>query len=206
MDFKWLVILAIAFTTSTQALASLVGISSFPLTSKKNILSGSFTNIVTEDGGMGLEGRYTHKYGPRTVLDGGLAISGGDRVTSKFFLGMDYEVMPDYMKQPKGTLKFKYENTNEFNATLHNFSVSPTVSKGFSFWGHEAYPYVATPVGISLHSASKSYETTLNLNLGITGMIPVDGYRHMIGNIETTFSLKDSYTAISMGVSIPISL
>ena len=97
-----------------------------------------------------------------------------------------------------------FHQRKEFDVRRNIFTVAPTVSKGFSFWGNEAFPFFSLPVGVNLNGDSKTYETQINANLGITGNLPIEGYRNIMGTVETTVDVKDSFTAFFVGLSYPL--
>lgn len=179
------------------------GLSTFPLMLDKSMLSAEATGVTSTGGGVGIQARYTHKLTSGIVLDAGAGFSGGER-ENRVFAGADFEIFPDYMTQPRFSVKTTFSNAKEFGTRRNNVSVAPTLSKGFSFWGEEAYPFIAIPYGVSLDSDTNTYQTVANLNVGVAGMIPVDGYRHLTGTVEMNVSLKDSYSGIFFGVSYPL--
>jgi hypothetical protein len=202
MTMKSLVIV-LTILISTNLYAYGVGTSTYPMMPEKKMVTTELTGITSTGGGLGLQARYTQKINKQGVFDAGLGIAGGDR-SNRLFVGYDHEIFPDYMTQPKVTVKTSFENAEEFGARRNIISVSPTISKGFSFWGREAYPYAAMPLGLSLNSQSKTYETVMNISTGISAQIPVEGYRHLTGNVEMQINLKDSYSGVFMGVTYPI--
>ena len=114
------------------------------------------------------------------------------------------QILPDYGRQPRVSIKGLLDSKNIDDERVNSFGVAPTLSKGLAFWGHEAFPFVSLPVGISLNTGDNSYTTTAAIAAGITGRIPFSGMENLVGNIETNISLKDSYAALVMGVSLPI--
>jgi hypothetical protein len=194
---------AITAVISLSACGYGTGQSSYPLLPEKKLVGAEFTGITSTGGGVGVQGRYTQKINSKIVFDAGLGISGGER-DSRFFLGTDYELFPDYMNQPRVSIRFNYENAKEFDVRRSILSIAPTVSKGFSFWGTEAFPFFSLPVGINLDGDSKTYESQINANFGVTGNIPLKGYKHLIGTIEGSIKVKDSYTGIFASISYPI--
>ncbi|OUR93498.1 hypothetical protein A9Q84_18670 [Halobacteriovorax marinus] len=188
---------------SSNAWSLGTGISSYPLMTGKKLVTSELFGITSTGGGLGLQVRYTQKLSKKATLDGGIAISGGDR-TSNFFAGVDYEIYPDYLRQPKISIKSTIEMGKENEVSRTKLSLAPTISKGFSFWGKEAFPFFSMPVGISLDSESKTYESTISANLGINGNLPIDGYNHLQGSAEVQFGVKDSYTSVMLGVSYPL--
>jgi len=167
------------------------------------MISTEFTGILSNGGGMGLQARYTQKINNQLKFDTGLGIGGGER-NSRLFAGLDYEIFPDYQNQPRFSLKASYENAKEFNNRYNIFSIAPTISKGFSFWGKEAYPFFTLPVGISLNENSKKYETIINASFGWTGKLPIKGYDHLTTSVEASLNLKNSWGGVFVGLSYPL--
>lgn len=179
------------------------GVSTYPIMLDKKFISGEFTGITSTGGGVGVQGRYTQRLNRKTIIDAGIGMSGGER-SSRLFAGADFEIYPDYQRQPRVSVKTEISNNKEFDVRRNTIGISPTVSKGFSFWGHEAYPFVALPYNVSLDSDTKTYETQANLNVGITGNLPFEGYKHLTGTLEASVKIKDSYSGVFMGISYPI--
>ena len=189
---------------ATSGQAGVIGYSTFPLVNSKNLLSAGLDSVVSSGGGMGINASYTQKINSRLIVDGGLGVSGADQTGSKIFLGADYEIMPDYLEQPRVSMKFRWLNEDQFSYRINRLSAAPTVTKGFSFWGKEAYPYVALPMGVDFNGDTKTYETFMNITTGINGQLPFKGYEKITGNVEMSLNLKDSYSTISVGMSIPV--
>lgn len=189
---------------ATNAFAFGTGISTFPLEVEKKFISAEVTGITSEGGGMGLQTRFTTKLNEKSTVDAGLGIAGGER-SARLFAGFDYEIFPDYEMQPRISLKAFVENSKEFGVRRNIIGLAPTFSKGFSFWGHEGFPYVAVPVAISLNGRANTYATTVSANLGIAGILPVQtGAKKLTANAEAIVGLKDSFTGIFAGVAYPI--
>ncbi len=195
--------LILGLVASSNSMAYGLGQSSYPLMIDSKAISTEFTGIVSTGGGVGLQARYTQKLNSKTIVDAGLGISGGER-SSRLFAGMDYEILPDYGNQPKFTLKGSFESAKEFNTRLNIIGLAPTISKGFSFWGQEAYPFLALPIGIGLESESKTYSTRTQVSTGITGKLPIEGYRHLTGSLEANFNLSDSHSSVIIGLAYPL--
>ena len=179
------------------------GWSTYPMLIDNRFLSTELTGDLSNDGGLGFQGRYIHKVNKATVIDGGLGFSGGER-SGRIFASVDYELFPDYMKQPKVSFKAGIENSREYDQRNTKISFTPLVSKGFNFWGKEAYPYAAFPMGVSLENNSKSYETFMNLSLGITGKLPIKNFTHLTANFEGTLNIKDSSSGVFLGIAFPL--
>lgn len=192
-----------AVLTAPSVWAYGIGQSSFPLMEKQQFLSTEITGITSTGGGVGIQGRYTRKISKQLIVDGGIGLSGGERA-NRIFAGADWEIFPDYMSQPKFSIKTTFENAKEFNFRKNVLSVAPVVSKGFNFWGKEAFPFVAIPLGVQLINETKQYETVANLNLGVLGNLPIDGYEKLTTSVEFTLGIKDSYTGLFVGLSYPL--
>lgn len=182
-----------------------MGISTYPLEVEKKLISAEFTGITSKGGGLGMQARFTNKLTEKGTIDAGLGISGGER-SARLFAGYDIELFPDYENQPRTSLKAFVENSKEFSARRNILGFAPTVSKGFSFWGKEAFPYLSLPYGISLNGNNNSYSTTLSANIGVSGLIPADiGLgKQITANAEAIIGLKDSFSGIFFGAAYPI--
>lgn len=198
-----LISIAIGTLLTTNAWALGTGVASYPMMTGKKLISSEVLGVTSSGGGIGAQVRYSQKLAKKLVFDAGLGISGGE-MTNRFFTGVDYEIYPDYYKQPKVSVKTTLEMAKEFEVSRTKLSLAPTISKGFSFWGKEAYPYFSMPVGLSLDGDSKTYESTISANLGINGNLPVEEYKHLQASAEIQLGLKDSFTSILVGLSYPL--
>ena len=182
-----------------------VGYASYPLQEKKLLLSPEFMGILSEGSGAGIQGRVTFKPNQPFMVDGGFGAGTGEH-SIRLFAGADYEIFPDYEKQPRISVKANWEHAREFKQSVNIIGITPTVSKGFNFWGHDAYPYIAVPLALGLHDKTKTYHSRINLALGMSGKIPeqIQGNQGWVGNIETTFSLKDSYGGFLLSLGYPL--
>lgn len=196
-------LILVLFLTTSGAWASGMGWSMYPLLTDKKMLSAEIIADFTSGGGAGLEATYTQRLSPVSTIDGGIGYTSGERA-GRVFLAYDYEFFPDYMNQPRISLKGQYSNGKEFNQRVNRIHGAPMVSKGFNFWGHEAYPYLAIPLGVNLNSASKTYGFYSNLNLGIVGKLPWEGYQHLLAKLETQFNFTNSYSGVFLGMSFPL--
>ena len=195
--------LLLGFLASQSALGFGAGWSSYPLLTDKKFISTEFTGVTSDGGGVGVQARYTQKLNKLTTVDAGIGMAGGER-TSRIFVGMDYELYPDYMKQPKVSVKTTIENAEEFDVRFTSLTVAPTASKGFNFWGKEAFPYASLPVGLKLDTISSTYSTTVSANVGVTGNLPIDGYKHLTAKAEAFVGLKNTFSGMIVGLSFPM--
>ncbi|MDD4973266.1 MAG: hypothetical protein PHY93_02895 [Bacteriovorax sp.] len=208
---KFNVISAMALLAMTVGLSAQkvhaygTGLSAYPLEVETKLISAELTGITSQGGGLGMQARFTDKLSDKGTIDAGLGISGGER-SARLFAGYDYELFPDYENQPRTSVKAFVENSKEFNARRNILGLAPSVSKGFSFWGKEAFPYLSLPYGISLNGTNNSYSTTLSANIGISGLIPADvgADKQLTANAEAIIGLKDSFSGVFFGVAYPI--
>jgi hypothetical protein len=200
---KKFIVSLLAVATSFSAMANVVGVSTHPFQTEKQVVNTEFTSNLSTGSGFGVQARYYNRINRDWNIDAGAGFSGGER-DSRFFVGADYMLYPDYDNQPRISFKSFLERTSDFNNSFTNIGVAPTISKGFSFWGHEAFPFVALPVKLGLNSDSKRYDTISSLAFGITGRLPIEGTNNLIGNIEANVDIDNSYTALLMGVSYPL--
>ena len=196
--------LSLALMMSAQIVwAYGTGYSSHPLWTDQHMVSGEMVGVTSQGGGVGLQARYTRKVSKKITLDAGAGLGGGAR-SNRFFAGGDLELFPDYMQQPRISLRSMIESASEADKRRTILSIAPTVSKGISFWGYEAYPFLALPVGLNLTGKDNTYKTQISASLGITGSLPFEDLKHLLGNIETQVGLRDSFTAVFLGVSLPL--
>ena len=189
--------------TSAKVSASGMGWSMFPLLTDKKMLSAEMVGDFSTGGGIGFQARYTQKLSSQGTADAGIGYTSGERA-GRIFLGYDYEFFPDYLKQPRISLKGQYSNGKEYNERVNRIQAAPMVSKGYNFWGHEGFPYLAIPMGVNLNSASKTYGWYSQVNLGITGKIPWDKYEQLLAQLEAQVNLTNSYSGLYIGLSFPI--
>jgi hypothetical protein len=191
-------------TASFKLMAYGTGISTFPLEAEDKFISAEFTGVTSSGSGFGMQARFTDRINEKATVDAGLGIAGGER-SARLFAGYDHELFPDYESQPRFSLKAFIENSKEFDVRRNILGIAPTISKGFSFWGHEAYPYLALPYGISLDGSKNAYQTTLSANIGINGNLPKEwANKQLTANAEIILGLKNSFSGIFAGVAYPI--
>lgn len=188
---------------SMGAFASTIGISNHPFLMKKDIVSTEYNNYLSSGTGMGLTARYLRKIDEGFTAEAGFGFANGER-SSRFFMAADKEILPDYGRQPRFSVKGIAETADRDGERINTFGVAPTISKGFAFWGREAFPFLAIPMNVSLNQDAGEYETSTAVAMGITGRIPVDGIKNLVANIEMNMSIRNSFTGIVAGVSLPI--
>ena len=200
---KNLLICLITAISTYSAFATTIGLSNHPFLMKKNIITTEYNNYTSAGTGQGITARYLRNVSDQINIDAGVGFTSGERA-SRYYVGADMEVLPDYGRQPKFSFKGIAETQNFDGRTINSFGIAPTISKGLVFWGKEAFPFIALPMRLSLDTDERVYETSTALAVGITGRIPVQGISNLVGNIEANMSLRNSYTALVMGVSLPV--
>ena len=200
---KKILIGLITLAVSAGAMATTVGISNQPFMMKKHAISTEFNNYNNAGSGMGLTAKYYRYINESVTMDAGFGFTDGDRA-SKFNLGADIQIIPDYGRQPRISAKVLTETENIDSDRINSFGIAPTISKGIAISGKELFPFISLPMKVSLNTDSKEYETSTAISLGASGRIPLEGVKNMIGNIETNISLRNSYSSLVVGVSLPI--
>lgn len=197
--------LALALTLLVSGLthASSIGLSSHPYSNQEKVVTTEFNSFMSNGAGMGMMAKYYQNIDNKMNFDAGIGFASGSRA-NMITAGFDYELFPDYSTQPRLSLKSLLESTGFDGDRINSLGVAPTLSKGFSFWGKEAFPFVAIPVKLNLNDDEGTYETALSLTTGISGNLPIDGLERLVGNIEANFDLRNSYTALVLGVSVPL--
>jgi hypothetical protein len=189
---------------SFKALAYGTGVSTYPLQTDDKFIAAELTGITSNGGGLGLQTRFTQKITEKATVDAGLGISGGER-SARLFASYDHELFPDYQSQPRISLKAFVENSKEFEVRRNILGFAPTISKGFSFWGKEAFPYLSLPYGISLDGTKNAYQTTLSANLGVTGNLPTEwSAKQIVASAEMILGLRNTFSGLFVGFAYPI--
>jgi len=193
-------VLALVAAQSAYALG--IGYSTFPLQKHDRLLAVESTAALSDGGGIGVQGRYTHKFDERTTFEGGIGMAGGNHDGS-VFLTTDAMILPDYDQQPRVSVRGSIENAKEYNQRRTIFSVAPVVSKGFIAWEREVFPYVALPIGVNLNGANKSYQNTVSLSVGVNGHLPIQGKEKILANLETFLNVQNRYSGVIASLSFP---
>jgi len=199
---KKLGLLALSLMISGAAAAN-VGISTHPFTMKKQVLTTEFNNYLNNGKGTGLTAKFFQRVSDKVNIDAGTSFSDGER-SNRFFAGVDVQLIPDYGRQARVSIKTTVETLTFKSERVNSFGATPIISKGFSFWGKEAFPFLSLPMKVSLNTDKATYETSTALGMGITGRLPFRGYENLVANVETNLSLRNSYSSIVFGISLPI--
>lgn len=202
-DFMKKLLLGVILLMSFAASASTVGVSSFPFVMSKHVITTEFNSYLTDGSGMGLTAKYLHRFNEKINVDAGFGFTDGDR-SSTLTAGIDTMIIPDYGRQPRVSVKTLFESAEIDSERYNSGGIAPTLSKGFIFWGKEAYPYLAVPYMVQLNTDEGTYETTAALTTGVSGKLDLGSFKDVVGNLEINMPIRNSFSAFVMGISIPI--
>jgi hypothetical protein len=185
---------------SGQLLASIVGISTHPLSREARVLSAEMTGYMSlrQEVGMGL--RYTQELNRHQLFD--VSASGGQDSRS-FMLGtgVDFELLSESNYQPRVGLKpfahyQRFENTG--NTLL---GLAPSLRKGFAVMGNEFFPYLALPVGMRIDSTSLEFNYYSSITIGASMPFPGDTSEKVLLSVEGNKNMGASSDYIGCLVS-----
>lgn len=179
------------------------GYTSAPMISKQRLISTELTGITSTGGGVGVQARYTQKVNSDLTFDAGIGMGGGE-LNNRIFVGADYLLFPDYQKQPRVSIKATFNNAKEFKDRRNIVGIAPNLSKGFNFWGHEAFPYLAVPVNLNLNTGKKTYQTSVAAQIGMIGKVPFQGLEYLTMAFEGTIKVKDHHSGIALSFGYPL--
>jgi hypothetical protein len=197
------IIVLLALAVSASSYANVVGVSAHPFALKNKFVTTEITGNFSANSGMGVQARYFQKINSNINVDAGFGFAGGNR-SSRILLGADYLLYPDYKRQPRISVKATFEKLKEAKINRDAMGLTPIISKGFAINKHEVFPFLAIPMKLSLDSESKKYKTVSSLAFGVTGRVPLKGYKHITGNIEANLNIDKSYSGLFMGVALPL--
>ena len=189
-------------TISAYSVASVVGLSNYPLTMQNKAMNTEFNNITSNGAGMGINARYHQRINDAMNFDVGAGVTDGDR-SNRFFAGLDTQLIPDYGRQPRVSIKGLFETLSFDEERITNLGVAPILSKGFAVNGNEIFPYVTTPIRMVLIGDTRRTES-IAAALGVNGRLPLAGYDNLIANAEINVDIRNSYSGFVLGVSLPI--
>lgn len=203
MKFLKSTTLLVASLVMGAASASQIGLSTHPFAMEKQVLSTEYVNYMSNGSGMGIEAKYFQRVNEMINFEAGFGVTDGDRA-NRLFAGADFMIFPDYGNQPRVSVKGLLETTDFDGERITAFGAAPTISKGFSFWGREAFPYAALPIKIGLNQDENTYETQTSVAAGLTAPIGIQGYDSLIANFEANVDLGNSYTGFVVGIALPL--
>lgn len=198
-----LALFLVLIMVSASAMASVVGLSTHPLTMKRSAMNTEFNSYGASKDGKGFNARYHQRINEAMNFDVGAGFTDGER-SNQFFAGVDTQLIPDYGRQPRISVKALGSTQNVDGERVYSLGAAPIISKGFAVSGNEMFPYMAVPLELVLNDDSSKWVTSSAVALGTTMRLPWDGYENLVANAEINMSLRNSYSAIVLGISIPI--
>ncbi len=186
-----------------SAMAYDIGVSAHPFTLQSQVINTEIDYAASNGTGTGVGVRYFRRFSSNINFDAGLGVNSGER-ENRIFTGLDYQIFPDYGNQPRISVKGLYSYSTEFEQNVHRIGFAPVISKGLNVYGEEVFPFVSLPLQIGLNSDSNKYQTINTLAFGATAKLPVNGYDKLLVNFETQINFRNSFNAVSLGISLPI--
>lgn len=156
---------------SLPTIASVIGISSHPLSDQARVLSAEMTGYMSGRNEMGAGVRYTQESSRSRIFD--ITASGGqDSRSLTYGAGVDMEVLREDINQPRFSVKPYYQYQNFEDSKTNLVGIAPTLRKGFSVQGQEFFPYLAVPSGIKIDNSSDEFVYYASLTVGASMPFP----------------------------------
>jgi hypothetical protein len=181
---------------SLNSWASVVGVSTHPMSEDTKLLSAEMSGFMSQRREMGAGLRYTQQVDEARTMD--FAVSGGQNSRGfTFGAGLDFELLHEEIERPRVSVKpfVLQEHFERTNSTL--IGLSPTIRKNFSFNGFEIFPYLALPNGIKIDNQSSEFVYSSSLTLGTSLPFPGANNDRVILNVEGNkdFGANSDYLA-----------
>lgn len=193
-------IIFLALFLSFPALASVVGISTHPLSKQARVLTAEMTGYMSQRHEMGMGLRYTQEVNQTQLMD--FSASGAqDSRALTIGMGMDFEMLSEEISQPRVSLKPFYQYQKFEAEKMYVLGVAPTMRKGFSVEGVEFFPYVAVPSGIRIDSTSDEFVYHASLTLGASMPLPGANAEKLVFSLEANKEMGSSSDYVGALVS-----
>jgi hypothetical protein len=160
-------------------LASVVGISTHPLSDEARVLSAEMTGFMSGRNELGGGLRYTQEMYQGRILD--FNVSGGQLSRGiQMGSGMDFEILAEDLYQPRVSVKsfLQYQKFEDQSYAL--IGAAPTLRSGLSLSGQEFFPYVALPSGIRLDTVTNEFVYSSSVTLGASLPLPNAGEKVLL--------------------------
>lgn len=165
------IISIVLLVSSFNTFASIVGISSHPLTEEARVLSAEMTGYMSQRQEMGMGLRYTQEVSRYRMLD--ITASGAqDSRGLTMGGGVDFEFLSEDLYQPRFSLKPYVQYQRFEDETSSVVGVAPMLRKGFSINGQEFFPYLAVPSGIKIDSDTDEFVYYASMTFGASMPVP----------------------------------
>ncbi|MFL5784087.1 MAG: hypothetical protein ACJ76H_05715 [Bacteriovoracaceae bacterium] len=163
-------LLLLFFLLTLPAFASIVGVTTHPLSDRARVLSAEMTGYMSQRNEMGAGVRYTQGF-KRNLLD---LTAGGAQSSRSMILGagMDFEVLREDVNQPRVSVKPYIQQMNFDKNTMTLTGVAPTLRKGATVNGKEFFPYLSLPNGMKLDNNSQELVFYSSMTVGASMAMP----------------------------------
>ncbi len=191
-------LLPLIFFLSTNVFASIVGVTTHPLSDEARVLSAEMTGYMSQRNEMGAGLRYTQGLGTN-LLD---VTMGGAQDSRNLMLGagMDFGILSEDLNQPRVSVKPFIQQLTFEDESSTIIGAAPSMRKGFATMGHEVFPYLSLPNGMRLDSESQEFIFYSSLTIGASVTIPQSQER-LVVSVEANKNLGASSDYVGALVS-----
>jgi hypothetical protein len=160
----------ILFLICTHCFASIVGVTTHPLSEEARVLSAEMTGYMSSRNEMGAGVRYTQGF-EGTLLD--MSVAGGqDSRGMSLGAGVDFEVLNEDMNQPRISVKPYAQQISFEGESSTLVGAAPSLRKGIATMGREIFPYLSLPNGMRIESESQEFVFYSSLTFGASMTLP----------------------------------
>lgn len=160
----------IALLFSASAFASIVGITTHPLSDDARVLSAEMTGYMSQRHEMGAGVRYTQGF-DGNLLD--VTAAGAQNSRSMIVgAGMDFEILREDMNQPRVSMKPYVQQMSFESRSSTLIGAAPSLRKGFTAGGKEIFPYLSLPNGVRLDNKEQELVFYSSLTFGASMALP----------------------------------
>ncbi len=192
------ILIIILILTSLSAHASVVGVSTHPLSEDTRVLSVAMTGYMSQRNEMGGGVLYTQGFNGN-LLDVSLA-GAQDSRNMLIGAGMDFEVLKEEIQSPRVSIKPHVQQLRFENMASTLIGVAPSIRKGFSAVGQEFFPYLSLPNGIKIDSKEQELNFYSSLTFGASIAIP-ESQERLVLSLEANKNLGASADYVGALVS-----
>lgn len=193
-------ILFLALLAPLSLMASVVGVSTHPLSADAKVVSLGTTGFMNLRHEMGLNLRYTQELNPGSVID----FTANGAQSSRHYMvggGLDVELLSEGDSRPRFSLKpfYQYQRMDTDNAAV--MGAAPIIKKGLNIQGQNFYPYLALPAGIKIDSHTDVFVYYASLSLGASMPLPQAGGDKLFVSLETNKNMGAANDSVSALIS-----
>jgi hypothetical protein len=180
------------------SLASVVGVTTHPLSDDARVLSAEMTGYMSQRNEMGAGIRYTQGF-DGNLLD--VTAAGGQSSRSMILgAGMDFEILREDINQPRVSMKPFVQQMNFERESSTIMGAAPSLRKGTAVFGQEIFPYLSLPNGIKLDGDTQEFVFQSSLTAGASMALPRSQER-LVLSVEANKNLGASSDYVGALVS-----